>query len=301
MSHLLIAAAGGIGQPDPEAPTRSVNDAAQAVVTIGCWVAVAAILFAAYRMSQTRRSTVPVAVVFASAIPILGEPLWDSDYHLYWYRPGQWVAFTSFGISQPWWVVGVYPVLYAGGGLYIWTRIEKGATRQYLYGAFAVATLGVGTLETSVTSAGVYRYYGYHPFKILHNYPVWCAVMEGAHIAVWSVLIARIGPLLNRWRALLLLPLFFFSFATVMYGAAFPALYVINADVPRVVAHLGAVLAVGLACATVFLAGQLLPSTKASANLLVPALRRWADAIEGGKVPATEPAQARQPDPALIS
>lgn len=283
---------GGIGQPHDEVPTRAVNEISQAILTVGAWVAVAVILAIAIRMAVRRRSIVPIGIVAAPGIMVLGEPLWDSVYHLYWYQPGQWTAFTSFGIPQPVWVVAIYVVLYAGGALLIGQALARGATRQYLMKAFAVATVFVGVLETTVIASGVYEYYGYHPFKILGKYPVWCAVMEGAHIAVFAVLVHRIGPMCQRWRVLLLFPVFSFSFMTVMYGAALPALFVINAnDVPGLLAHGAVVVSVIMAIATVWMVGQLLPSAKRDSGILVSSLRNWASEIEtvSDVVPPTVP------------
>lgn len=288
---------GGIGDPHDEVPTRAVNELSQAILTVGAWVAVLGILTIAIHMARSRHSIVPIGIVVAPGIMVLGEPLWDSVYHLYWYKPGQWTAFTSFGIPQPVWVVAIYVVIYAGGALWIGRALARGATRQYLLKAFVVAAVLVGILETSVIASGVYEYYGEHPFKIIGKYPVWCAIMEGAHVAVFAVLVHRIGPMLSGWRVLLFFPVFSFSFMTVMYGAALPALFVINAEVPTVISHGAVIISVITAAATVWMTAQLLPSTNPDSGILVRSLRIWAGDIENNSAPSAQPGSSSAPAP----
>lgn len=265
MRELALQLAVGIGQPHSEVPTRAVNHTSQAVITILAVAAVLGVVVAGARMARARGSLVPLAIVAGCGLGTICEPQWNASFHLFWYAPGQIRLWESYGYPQPLWVAGIYIVIYAGPALFLWTLMERGAfTREVLYRTVAIASLAIAVLEISVISSGVYRYYGPLQFRFITDYPLWCAVMEGAFIGIFAAVAAKVGPLLGRGAsALLMIPLFLLTFCGVFFGGAMPALAVLNkAGTSSALQYVGVVAALVVTGSMVWLAGQLLPSAK---------------------------------------
>jgi hypothetical protein len=292
-----------IDQMDPLAPTRAVNHAAQTIETVACWGVAILVVVWAYRMSRRRGNWLPLAIPLAAAINSFNEPLFDRGYHLFWYKPGQWTLFSTFGFPQPVWVMSAYMIVYATPCLFVMQQIERGKSREWVYKFFAVASLAVATWESLAIYAGTYTYYGDHPFRA-GKYPVWLGVMEGAHIIVWAILVAALTPVLVKGaRVLLAVPLFGISFCSVMFAAGTPGLAVVNADpMPTWGLYAGATASMALACVVVWLAAQLLPSERGAGRDVASLLRSIADklapAFLAGPPPASQsvtPARTREP------
>src|SRR5437763_3769065 len=197
---------GTIGQPHSEVPTRAVNHVAQAVVTIGACAAVVAIVAVSVRMARRRHSLLPVSIVAAAGLGTICEPQWNATYHLFWYAPGQIRLWESYGYPQPLWVAGIYIVIYAGPALFLLAQFERGTfSRAALYRTVAIASAAIAVLEISVIASGVYRYYGPLPFRFITDYPLWCAVMEGAFIGTYVAAAGLVGPRLGRGAKALLM------------------------------------------------------------------------------------------------
>lgn len=270
-----------IGQTDIEAPTRAVNELSQTLLTIAVFVALAGLLVWAARLARARGSWTPVAMVVAVAVGTLNEAAWNTLYHLLWYVPGQWTLWTSFGIPQPVWMSGMYTTIYAGPALYFWQRADAGTlTRELAAKAVVVATGAIAVLEIAVISGGVYSYYGDTPFTLDlgdGQYPLYAAVMEGCFITVFSIVIARVAPVLRGWGSLLTFPIFSFLFCAIFFGGGMPILVVTNGgDVPAAVMYAGAVIGVALTATMVWLVSHLLPSATGGRGQLEVALGRWA-------------------------
>jgi hypothetical protein len=270
-----------IGQTDVEAPTRAVNELSQTLLTVAVFVVLAGLLVWAYRMGRARGTVTPVVMVFAIAVGTLNEAAWNTLFHLYWYVPGQWTLWTSFGIPQPVWMSGMYTAIYGLPALWAWQQADAGRLTRQVVGRLLVASvLVIGVLEMAVIAGGVYSYYGPTPFAVDlgdGKYPLYCAVMEGAFITVFAIVMARLGPALKRWGALLTLPVFSMLFCAVFFGGGMPILVVINGnDVPDAVLYGGAIAGVALTLTMVWLTTFLLPSTDGSRSQLEARLGLWA-------------------------
>lgn len=277
MSLLAIS----IGETDSEAPTRAVNEASQAALTVAVFIVLAGLLVWAYRMSVARRNPAPFVMVLAVALGTLNEAAWNTLYHLLWYVPGQWTLWTSFGIPQPVWMTGMYTTIYCLPALWAWRQAEAGKlTRQAAARLLVVAIVAIGTLEMLVIAGGVYSYYGQTPFAVDlgdGKYPLYCAVLEGAFITVFSIMMARIGPILRGWASLLTYPVFSMLFCAVFFGGGMPILVAINVgDAPTAVLYGGAVLALALALVMVWIIAHLLPSADGRRGQLEIRLGQWA-------------------------
>lgn len=277
MSLLAIS----IGETDVEAPTRAVNEASQAALTVAVFVVLAALLAYAFRMSRQRGNAAPFVMVLAVAVGTVNEAAWNTLYHLLWYVPGQWTLWTSFGIPQPVWMSGMYTAIYCIPALWAWRQAEAGTlTRQAAARLLVVSVLAIGTLEIVVISGGVYSYYGQTPFAVDlgdGKYPLYAAVMEGAFITVFSIVMARVGPVLRGRGALLTLPVFSMLFCAVFFGGGMPLLVAINVgDAPSAVLHGGAALGMALTLSMVWLTAHLLPSDDGSRSQLEVRLGQWA-------------------------
>src|SRR5947207_1149373 len=67
--------------------------------------------------------------------------LFDKVFHLYWYSPGQWRLFSTYGYPQPVWVMSAYVLYYCIPGLYMFHRLERGASREWAFKAALVTAL----------------------------------------------------------------------------------------------------------------------------------------------------------------
>lgn len=270
-----------IGQADVEVPTRAVNELSQTLLTVAVFVVLAGLLTWAWRMGRARGSVAPVVMVLAIAVGTLNEAAWNTLYHLYWYVPGQWTLWTSFGIPQPVWMSGMYTAIYGIPALWAWQQADAGRlTRQAAARLLAAAVLAIGVLEMTVIAGGVYSYYGPTPFAVDlgdGKYPLYCAVMEGAFITVFAVVMARLGPVLKGASALLTLPVFSMLFCAVFFGGGMPVLVVINGSgASDAVLYGGAVVGVALTLTMVWLTSFLLPSARGGRAQLEVRLGRWA-------------------------
>ena len=252
----------GIGMPEIEAPTRQVNDLSQSIIAPLTWVAALTIVVVAYRMCRTRGDWLPLAMVAAAAINSLNEPLFDKLFHLYWYEPGQWTLFETYGYPQPVWVMSAYIIYFCVPGLFILHMLTvKGASREFVFKA-ALATAAWGTIFESIAiKIGLYTYFGPHPFRLLGDYPFWLGEMEAAHIAIWAMLLAAFAPLLTGARALLAIPAFALSFCTIMYGAGGIGLAAINvSNASTALIYAGAIGSLAMAALMVRVVACLHPS-----------------------------------------
>lgn len=258
---------GGIGVVEQEAPTRAVNDLAQAVITVGTWMAVLAVLVVAYRMGKKRGSWLPLAMVLAAAVNSFNEPLFDKVFHLYWYEPGQWTLFDFYGYPQPVWITSAYILYFSVPGLYIFRRLCDGASREWAFKAMLVTAVYGAVFESTAMSLGLYTYFGDHAFRVLTDYPLWLGLMEGAHITIWSMLLAKLGPLLKGRAALLAVPMFAVSFCSIMFGAGGAGLAAINVTHTNpVIIHVATTASLLLALTLVWVVGFLHPSEKARSS-----------------------------------
>ncbi|HWF50796.1 MAG TPA: hypothetical protein VG294_09175 [Solirubrobacteraceae bacterium] len=291
-----------ITQIDALAPTtRIVNETAQTTLTVASWLVAGLVIVWAVRSARRTGTWLPVTVVLAVAIGVINEPLFDKAYHLYFYDGGkQWTWLSTFGYPQPNWTMSAYIILYAAPALYLMSRAKRGVSRQWLYRYFAAMAIFVGAFESIAIVAGGYEYYGNHPF-MLGKYPLWLGVMEGAHVVVFSTLIMVLSPVIAKgWKTLLTLPLFLISFCSVMFGAGFPGLAVINANpVPTAVTYLGSIASVGLAAVMVWLVSLALPSDGKRTDTVPTFLRGLADRLSppessGHPEMAPQPADAKK-------
>lgn len=253
----------GIGVVEQEAPTRAVNDLAQTVITIGTWAAVVAVVVVAYRMGRKRDSWLPLGIVLAAAVNSFNEPLYDKVFHLYWYSPGQWTLFDFYGYPQPVWITSAYILYFSVPGLYMWHRLTSGASREWAFRAMLVTAVYGAAFESIAMALGLYTYFGDQAFRLLSSYPLWIGVMEGAHITIMVMVLARFAPLLRGRGALLAVPMFAVSFCSIMFGAGGSALAAINVSHTNpVVIHLATTASLLLALTLVWVVGFLHPSER---------------------------------------
>ncbi len=251
----------GIGEIESEVPTRGVNETSQWIVLPGTWIAVAVICVIAYRMCRTHHSVLPLAMVLGAAVNSLNEPLYDKLFHLSFWEPGQWTLFETYGYAQPTWLMAAYVIYFCVPGLYIFHRLAGGtANRQWALKAGLATAVWGAAFETFAINIGLFGYFGEHPFRVL-DYPMWIGLMEGAHIAMWAMLLAAFAPVLTGRRALLAVPAFAVTFCSVMFGAGGIALGTINVSDPNTaLMYLGAIASVGVAWTLVHLVSLLHPS-----------------------------------------
>lgn len=210
-----------------------LNLTMQAVMVYASYAIWAVMLLVALRMGIKQRTPFFVLIILAAAFGGLFEPLYDEGFMLWFYTPGMWSSFTSFGIPQPLWVYSGYVCLYGATAVFICDRIGRGLmTRQGLYFWAGVEMLCSCTFEMLGINFGTYEYWGPHVFRIF-EYPLVIGVLETAQVICFSVAAAEL-----RRRSAGVAPLFalFALFPCTFYfanfGAGAPTIIAIHMENP---------------------------------------------------------------------
>ena len=210
---------------------HELNVAGQVGMTIGTSIVAIGFYVFAVRLARRERSIWPIAVMLSSALRMLLEPIYDANFHVWFYDVGRiWGLYSSYGMTQPIWVPITYLWVYGGLALLICRHLIAGGSRRDM-GRLTLVLFSVFTaFELIGINLGTYEYYGPHPFRVM-GFPVWLSVMNTTVSVVAGVAVFRLLPVLRgaeTWALLVVVPA---SFA-MMEFTAFPALVVINADGP---------------------------------------------------------------------
>jgi hypothetical protein len=87
----------------------------------------------AIRLGLRQHTPLYLLILLAAACGGVMEPLYDEGMSLWFYAPGQWTAFTAFGIPQPVWVYSGYVTLYGATAMLICHQIHQGMGQRGLY------------------------------------------------------------------------------------------------------------------------------------------------------------------------
>lgn len=239
-----------------------LNLVTQTVLVAGSYAIWAVMLIVAVRMGLKQRTPFFVLLILAAAFGGLFEPLYDEGFMLWFYTPGQWTAYTSFGIPQPLWVYSGYVTLYGATALFICDQIAKGMGRSGLYKWAAIEFLCSCVFEMIGINGGAYEYWGPHAFRIF-EYPLVVGVLETAQVICFSVAAAELRRRSTGTAPLLgLFVLFPCTFYLANFGAGAPTIVATHLDSPApTVVILATVLSIGFALTLIWGASRFLPAT----------------------------------------
>ena len=165
------------------------------------------------------------------------EPIVDVLGLVYFPDPGPWTAFTFMGRPLPWLIVFVY-CWYVGGQAYIAHRMfERGIDRAGVYRLWGTFGLINVALETPGILAGVYVYYGAHPFNFW-GFPLWWDVVNPLMPITAGALITKARPHLGSgWKLLGVIPLVPMADGIANAATAWPLWIALNSDIGYVVTY----------------------------------------------------------------
>ncbi|SEP85942.1 hypothetical protein SAMN04488038_10215 [Solimonas aquatica] len=237
-----------------------LNLTTQAVLVFGSYAIWAIALLVAIIAGLRQRTPFFVLVIMAAAFGGLFEPLYDEGLMLWFYTPGQWTAYTAFGIPQPWWVYSGYVTLYGTTAAMICHQITKGMTRGMLYRWAGIELACSCAFEMIGINGGAYEYWGPHAFRVL-DYPIVIGILESAQVICFSVAAAQLrqratSPL-QLWGVFALFPATFYM---ANFGAGAPVIVVLHTAQPAPwLIPAATLLSIGFALLLIRFAAELLP------------------------------------------
>ena len=237
-----------------------VNLTGQWILTVAVIVALLGVGVSALRMSRRQQSWGPIAMLVGSLLAGFIEPMYCLTMHLWYYQPGQWTMVTALGNKVPIWAWISYSPFYGGLTLWVWHKVDQGATRAALAKLAGVLVLiGIAT-EIACITLGTYEYYGPHPFRLL-SFPIWIAVANAVIGIVAGIVAARLRPLLPGTQALAYVALVPATMAMIQFGTGFLALDAINTPHPSSwLLYVCATVSMVLAATVAFVALKLVPA-----------------------------------------
>jgi hypothetical protein len=244
-----------------------LNMLTQSILVYASYALFLAALLVALKMGIKQKTPFFILLILAAAVGGYAEPLYDEAFDLWFYAPGQWTAYTSFGIPQPYWVYSGYAILYGVTGVITCNLLMKGRlTRNGLFalaGMDLVISIVFEVFGINGIGGGAYEYWGPHTLRIF-NYPLAIGVLEAAQVTCFSVFAFELFRRSNgKPLALLgLFVLFPMTFYGVNFGAGAPLIVALHLDDPSYVTMLVATLiSMSLAVCAVFGVSKLLPAT----------------------------------------
>lgn len=200
-----------------------------------------------YALREWRRTRSPLMLGFLAggAVCYLNEPI-DDLLGLVWYpRPGQWVAFTTFA-PVPWWGLFVY-IVFFGAVPYLALRSMRrsGVTVRSTWSWFGAFFLLDALIEQPIIHTGLYHYYGNPPFELLGFPLYWMFINAGGPMLEATLLLSAPGFFEGR-RALLVVPLGMITDIACSTSVGWPIFSALNAQASEPVKWAAAVLTMAL-------------------------------------------------------
>lgn len=241
-----------MGAP-PQVIHHHLNLAGQNVLTFVSWGLTVVLLIVAYRLCRREKTPFYVAMVLASMVAALAEPLYDVMFSLYFYSgPKMQTSYTVFGIPQPVWAYSGYAILYALPAMFIVREIYTGKmTRNRLWKWALVELVESCVFEITGINIGTYTYWGPHVFRIWH-YPIVIGILEAGQVMTFAVAAANLRYRMTApWQSIALFAIFPLTMVGANFGAGAPEIISIHAQgatvwVVRVCTLVSIALAAGL-------------------------------------------------------
>lgn len=220
---------------------------AQLVATVLAGAILAGVVLYALWEWQRTRSPLLLALLFGGAVCYLNEPV-DDLLGLVWYpRPGQWVAFTTFS-PVPWWGLFVYIVFFGAVPYFAFRSMQRtGVSVRSTWTWFIAFFVLDALIEQPIIHSGLYYYYGNPPFELLGFPLYWMFINAGGPMLVATVLLA--APQLFRGVGLLLVVVLgMFTDIACSIAVGWPIFSALNAQATRPVLWAAALLTMASGC-----------------------------------------------------
>jgi hypothetical protein len=216
----------------PDVLSHHLNHAGQNVLTIASWVIAAAVLVLAIHLSRRAKHPIFVAMLVASGVAAMAEPLYDVMFSLYFYAGhGMQKTYTVFDIPQPVWAYSGYAILYGLPSMFIVKQIGEGKmTPARLWIWAGVELLESCVFEIAGINLGTYTYWGPHAFRIFH-YPVVIGVLESAQVMTFAIVCAHLRyRMTDKWQSLATLAIFPVTMLGANFGLGWATIVAIHAN-----------------------------------------------------------------------
>jgi hypothetical protein len=204
-------------------------EAAQGVATaLAGSVLAVVVLYALWDWHRTR-SPLMLGFLAGGAVCYLNEPI-DDLLGLVWYpRPGQWVAFTTFS-PVPWWGLFVY-ILFFGAVPYLALRSMQrhGVTVRSTWTWFAAFFILDALIEQPIIHSGLYHYYGNPPFELL-GFPLYWMFINAGGPMLEATLILAAPRFFHGPKALLVVALGMVTDIACSTSVGWPVFSALNAQ-----------------------------------------------------------------------
>jgi hypothetical protein len=220
---------------------------AQLVTTVLAGVILVVVVLYALWEWQRTRSPLMLALLFGGAVCYLNEPI-DDLLGLVWYpRPGQWVAFTTFS-PVPWWGLFVYIVFFGAVPYFALRSMQRtGVTVRSTWTWFIAFFVLDALIEQPIIHSGLYHYYGNPPFEVLGFPLYWMFINAGGPMLLATVLLAAL-QFFRGARLLLVVVLGMLTDIACSTAVGWPIFSALNAQAAMPVTWAAALLSMALGC-----------------------------------------------------
>jgi hypothetical protein len=236
-----------------------MNAVGQTIFTIGVaavWVVAIAL---AVRYWRRHQSIVPLLLLAGGTVCIVFEPIVDVLGMCFFPRHNQWVGIEIIGRPIPLFMYPVYSWFVGGQAILVWHLLRKGLNRRQFWNVwFAIMAVDV-LLETPGILMHVYTYYGSQPFNPW-GLPLWWPPVNATMPIVAGYLVYRTAPLLQGWKALLILALLPMADGVANAATAWPVWLTLNTRLGMAATYPAAILTFGLGAVVLWVVTLGLPA-----------------------------------------
>ena len=262
-----------MGLTPPQVVHHHLNLVGQNVLTIVSWILTGVLLVVAYRMCRRERTPFYLAMVLASMVAALAEPLYDVMFSLYFYSgPKMQTSYTVFGIPQPVWAYSGYAILYALPAMFIVREIYTGKmTPNRLWKWALVELLESCVFEITGINIGTYTYWGPHVFRIWH-YPIVIGILEAGQVMTFAVVAANLRYRMTApWQSVALFAIFPLTMVGANFGAGAAEILAIHAQGASVwVIRICTLVSIAMVAGLVRMLIAVIPPAGTKADLIAP-------------------------------
>lgn len=138
---------------------QPVSEVMQMILIVGSYFIWAGLILYSLKLGYNERTSFYTILVLAAGLCAVYEPIYDNVLMLYFYRPGQISAFTSFNLPQPVWTFSGYGTLYASVALFFTRDVARGMAKRTFWTYCAAELLSSCLFEIIAINGGAYAYW----------------------------------------------------------------------------------------------------------------------------------------------
>lgn len=208
----------------PEPPWDMVMPpTAQLVFTVAVMLPWFVLTAMALRALIRDRQPVPLLFMIGGAFCIVFEPIVDVMGMVFFPIEGQWVGIHTFaGRPVPIFMWPVYSWFVGGQAFLFWQTMQRGTLTEAKVWKHWLIGWGVNiVLETPPLWAGVYTYFGPHPFNFW-GLPLWWPAVNATMPLIAAFIVHKCWPHLGGWKVLYVIPIILMADGLVNGALAWP-------------------------------------------------------------------------------